>query len=197
MTQESSKSSGKFRRFLSGFKKNAERKARVQPPLAPLPASEIPTTADTALVQQGPSAPATSTAITLVGPIAPDAPELEEAVNSGGAEEELVLPANIALAKDVLNKAGKKLADKIPQDARREMKFEIKASADINTLADNIGSVLVTMMADRQVEKSKQTHVQGLVTEWAKKTIPFVETGLTVANVLSCMSWNYMLIGRT
>jgi hypothetical protein len=100
-------------------------------------------------------------------------------VNSG----EEVLPASVALAKEALNKAGKKLAEKIPQDSRGDMNFEIKASADIDTLAGNIGSVLVTMMGDRKVDKSKQTHIQELVTEWAKKTIPFVETGLTVANV--------------
>jgi hypothetical protein len=114
-------------------------------------------------------------------PTASDTRELERTLNRGAEEE--ILPANVALAKEVLNKSGKVLGDKIPQDARGDMNFEIKASADIDTLADNIGSVLVRMMGDRQVEQSKQTHVQGLVKEWAKKTIPFVETGLTVANV--------------
>lgn len=180
MTQENSKSSGKFRRFLSGFKKDAERKTRGRPPLEPLSTSEIPAATDP-LVQPRPDAPTPSTAVAPVGPIASDTQELERTVNSGAEEE--TLPANVALAKEVLNKAGKELGDKIPQDARGDMNFEIKASADIDTLADNIGSVLVTMMGDRQVEQSKQTYIQGLVKEWAKKTIPFVETGLTVANV--------------
>jgi hypothetical protein len=177
MAQESSKSSGKFRRFLSGFKKDAERKPRGQPHPEPLPTSEPSATATPEVVQQGPRAAAPSTIAAPVRPTAPDA-ELEGVVNSG----EEGLPANVALAKDVLNKAGKKLAETIPQDARGDMNFEIKASADIDTLADNISSVLASMIADR-IEKSKQTHVQELVTEWAKKTIPFVETGLTVANV--------------
>jgi hypothetical protein len=184
MTQESSKSSGKkgkFRRFLSGFKKDAERKSHGQPQPQPLPSSESPSASSPASVPQGPSPEAPSIPVTLAVPAGPEIAKVEGASRGGEGEEGL--PANIALAKDVLNKAGKKLSDKIPEDVRRDMNFEIKASADIDTLADNIGSVLVTMMADRQVEQSKQTHVQGLVTEWAKKTIPFVETGLTVANV--------------
>ena len=98
-------------------------------------------------------------------------------------EEGGKLPTTIATANDRLDKAAEKFKTKMTKEILGSTNFEIKASADISSLAENIGVTLVTMMDKRKVEKSKQTHVQSMVTEWVKKTIPFVETGLTVANV--------------
>jgi hypothetical protein len=93
------------------------------------------------------------------------------------------LPTTVALANLVLDTAAEKLKKKIPTETWGITSFDIKPSADITSLAENIGTTLVTLMDKRNVEKSKQTRVQGMVREWAKKTIPFVETGLTIANV--------------
>jgi len=86
-------------------------------------------------------------------------------------------------ANDRLDKAAEKLKNTIPEKMHANATFEFKASADINALADNIGSVLVTMMDVEKVEKSRQAHVQDMVKEWAKKTLPFVGRGLNIAKV--------------
>ena len=107
--------------------------------------------------------------------------------NSGHAisqdEEDGKLPTTVALANLVLDTAAEKLKKKLPAETWGITSCDIKPSADISSLAENIGTTLVTLMDKRNVEKSKQTRGQGMVIEWAKKTIPFVETGLTIANV--------------
>jgi hypothetical protein len=178
MEQEKSKPSGnrrtKFGLFLPGFRKNTENKSHPGSP-----PNLIQTGAsDPAFIQQGPSIATASTAVALVESAAPAVEDFRGALNSDDDEER-----RIVLAKSWLNKAGEDLKNNIPPDILGSTNFEIKASADINSLADNIGLALVTMLDRRSIEKSRQTHFQGLVIEWAKKTIPFIETGLTVANV--------------
>jgi hypothetical protein len=99
------------------------------------------------------------------------------------AQKEEKLPASVMLARDRLNKAAEQLKEKIPNDIQGSTSLEVKGSADVNSLADNIGSAMVMMMDSRKVEQSKQSRVQALVIDWAKKTIPFVQQGLTIANV--------------
>jgi hypothetical protein len=106
-----------------------------------------------------------------------------ESTETTEAVHEETLPRSVVLAKERLHEAGEKLKKNIPQNSLEGVDFEIKASADVDAFAHNIGSALVAMMEKRKIEKSKQSHALGLVTEWAKKTIPFVETGLTIANV--------------
>jgi hypothetical protein len=176
MKQENSKLFGKsltkVRSLLPGSKKN-KKKSHPESPPNPIP------TNDPALIQPGPSSiTAPSTAVAVVESAAPAAEDVRGALNSDEEDER-----GVALAKGRLNKAGEELKNKIPPDILGSTNFEIRASADINSLADNIGLALVTMMDRRSIEKSRQTHFQGMVTEWAKKTIPFIETGLTVANV--------------
>jgi hypothetical protein len=108
----------------------------------------------------------------------PAAQDHEDAIT-----KEEKLPRTVAVANTYLNEAVEKLKQKIPQDILASSTFEIKPSADINSLANNIGSALVTMMEQRNIEKAKQSNVKMMITEWAKKTIPFVEKGLTIANV--------------
>ena len=91
--------------------------------------------------------------------------------------------ATVVIAQDRLNNAGQRLKKKLPADLLGSGDFEIRASADVNSLADNIGATLVTFMDQRKIEQSVQSRARNLITEWAKKTIPFIETGLTIANV--------------
>jgi len=93
------------------------------------------------------------------------------------------LPTSVAIAQDRLNKAGEKLKKKLPADLLASGDFQIKVSADVNSVADNIGSTLHIFMEQRDVEKSEQSHARDFITEWAKKTIPYIETGTTIANV--------------
>jgi hypothetical protein len=102
---------------------------------------------------------------------------------SAVATVELAAAQDHGDAVNKLNEAVEKLKQKIPQDILTSSTFEIKPSADINSLANNIGSALVTMMEQRNIEKAKQSNVKMMITEWAKKAIPFVEKGLTIANV--------------
>jgi hypothetical protein len=115
------------------------------------------------------------------------APSTESAQDSRRSfsqeEEDEKLPTTAAVANLVLETAAENLKGKIPAEILGITSFDIKPSADISSLAQNLGTTLVTLMDKRNVEKSKQTHVQEMVTEWAKKTIPFVETGLAIANV--------------
>jgi hypothetical protein len=98
-------------------------------------------------------------------------------------ERERKLPATVVIANLVLDAAAENLKKRIPTEILDISNFDIKASADIGSLAEDIGITLVTMMDIRQVQKSKQTRVQGMVTEWAKRTLPFLEVGLTAVNV--------------
>jgi hypothetical protein len=196
-----SKKESKFRRFLhSGLKRKEKPKA-----------SPIPIPAADASVVDAPAARATvapfevsnealstplleSGIVPAVEPQTPKAtltptdqselvtPEVEHK-DSTGADHEEILPTSVALAKERLDKAGEELRKKIPQGFLEGADFEIKASADINSLADNVGGALVAMMELRKIKKSKQSRARGFVTEWAKKTIPLVGTGLTVVNV--------------
>jgi hypothetical protein len=125
-------------------------------------------------------------AIPTVEPIVPPPQNHEDTVNE---DEEGKLPPTIALANARLDEAGEKLKQKIPEDILASSTFKIKASADINSLADNIGAALVTMMDQRKIEKAKQSKVKTMITEWAKKTLPFVEKGLTLADVQSYHSF--------
>jgi len=163
----------------------SKNKSQLEPPPHPIPTGAN----DPALIQQQPSIAVPSNAVAVVESAAPAVEAVRGALNSDEEDER-----GIALAKGRLNKAGEDLKNKIPPDIQGCTNFEIKASADINSLADNISLALVTMMDRRCIEKSKQTHFQGLVTEWAKKTIPFIETGLTVANVNIIASSSDVLI---
>lgn len=124
--------------------------------------------------------PTAASAVAIVELAVPTPQTHEDAVND---DEEGKLPTSIAIANARLNEAGENLKQKIPEDILASSTFEIKPSADINSLANNIGSALVTMMDQRNIEKAKQSKVKTMITEWAKKTIPFVEKGLTIADV--------------
>jgi len=182
------KKKSKVGRLLSGLKsskKSTKRKSHNEVLPKPVPAGHVPNAVPSIVDDQGvnatacspptepPLKPRTEPASTAVG--------TKAAVNTDAGEEKL--PIDVATAQERLNKAGEKLEKKLPADLLASSDFKIKASADVNSLADNIGSALVTFMEQRDVEKSEQSHARNLITEWVKKTIPFIETGLTIANV--------------
>jgi hypothetical protein len=177
-----SKKESKFRRFLhSGLKRKEKPKAS---PI-PIPAADAsvvvrPSAIAPVVPVNDSSQPQTSGPLELVVPASEtqtlkgstptdqteSATAEVENKDTTGAE---ILPTSVALAKERLNKAGEKLRKKIPQSILEGADFEIKASADVTSLADNIGSALVTMMDQRKVEKSKQSRARGFVVEWPRK----------------------------
>ena len=167
------------RRFRRPFKRNTQNPSNGQISPEPVLANGCHTANRPNIGTLGPgSASSSSTAPATVGPASVD--QVEGVMESVGEES---LSTSLAIAKAQLNKAGENLKKEIPEEFLGNANFEIKASADIVSLGDNIGSALVTMMDQRNVEKSKQSLARRFVTQWARKTIPYIETGLTVANV--------------
>lgn len=149
------------------------------------PNSDAPPASDSAVIKPGPSTEPPST-VPPVDSITSSA-EAETRGKASGKDGEDVqkeekLPASVALAKDRLNKAAEELQKKLPEDIERSTILEVEGGADINSLADDISSALVKMMEQRNVERSMEP-VQGFVIEWAKKTIPFIQMGLTIVKV--------------
>jgi hypothetical protein len=145
----------------------------------PVPADGCLTANKPDIGTHGPdSASSSSIAPATVRPASED--QAEGVMESVGEES---LSTSLAIAKAQLNKAGENLKKNMPKEFLGNAIFEIKASADIISLGDNIELALVTMMDQRNVEKSKQSLARSFVTQWARKTIPYIETGLTVANV--------------
>jgi hypothetical protein len=181
----SAKKRSKFGRFLSGIKQSqhgTDRKSPAQVRSEPLPVPLIPNAGGPTPNDQEGNAISCSTP---TEPLADPAAAVVETHPTAADAKQEELPASIAIAQDRLDKAGENLKKKLPADLLASVHFEVKASADINSLADDLGSALVAMLEQANVKKTEQSHARTLVTEWAKKTIPFVETGLTVANVLS------------
>jgi len=193
---EPSKGASKFPRFLpSGFRSKKEKGKASPIPNAgvgesaanrsfaahpasnvPLPSSALDSVPDVEPETSKPSGPARNTEPAASG----------QGKDTTEGDQEEALPTSVALAKERLNEAGKKLRTKIPPNVLESAAFEIKGTADINVLADNVGSALVKMMEERSVSKSRQSRARVFVAEWAKKTVPFVEKGFTIANVQAC-----------
>ena len=180
----------KFSRLLGsltrchGRRRSSERKgdSHILPELAP---ANVPNVSPS-IADQGVNAtartPATQTPTELTEPVATGRGAESAAFLNTDVDLEK-LPKNVAIAHDRLNKAGEKLKKTLPADLLAIGDFEIKMSADVNSVADNIGSTLDTFMEQRHVEESEQSHARELITEWAKKTIPFIETGVSIAKV--------------
>jgi hypothetical protein len=191
----------KFRRFLpSGFKRKKEKQKASSAETVAADASAFDGSAASSPSPpaDGPKGLQPSAPLGAIVPVAetqtagkssstdqtePVASAVESNDPPSEVDQEEILPTSqrVALAEKRLKKAGNKLEKIITQKDSAE--FEIKASADINTLAENIGAALVSLMEHRKVAESKQSQARSFVVEWAKKTIPFVDTGLTIANV--------------
>jgi hypothetical protein len=131
----------------------------------------------------GPSGATTGTPAASPLPADPSGPEPSEPTPADASQkeqkEEENLAPNLTLARTRLTGAQEKLKKKLPLD------FQVETEADIASLKTNIGSALAKVTTDRNAAKSEQQHeqVERLVKEWTKKTLPFVEMGLQLANV--------------
>jgi hypothetical protein len=150
---------------------------------SPMPAGDTRVASPRATDQQGPSVAGPSGATTghpaaNPHPADPSEPRPAHASQKEQKEDEN-LPPNITLAKARLNDAQEKLKKRLSQD------FHVETDADIESLTANIGSALAKVTTERNPAKSEQQHAQvdRLVKEWTKKTLPFVEIGLQLANV--------------
>ena len=145
--------------------------------------SNVPSPSDRAVVDASTTSRVPSAAPTVdVEILSYNASDSNDGLRDKQKEE---LPASVVLAKDKLKKAVEKLEKKIPSDFQGKATFEVPGGADINSLTDDIGSKLVTMMDLRNNQSKKR--VQNFVIDWAKKTIPFIQPGLTVASVRSLL----------
>jgi hypothetical protein len=96
-------------------------------------------------------------------------------------------PKTATEAEKRLKKAAKELQKLIPADIAQSEDLEIKTikgCADINSLADKVGSAVVKVMEHRSMEIEKQPAVQKLLKSWVKNVLPFVHQGLSIAKVV-------------
>ena len=92
----------------------------------------------------------------------------------------------LGAAKKKLEEAARKLEGLLPLDlmsSQREKMESIKGSADINALAESLGSIIEVLMRDRDIEEAPSG--LSLIKIWVKKALPFIEHGLDVATVSS------------
>jgi hypothetical protein len=90
------------------------------------------------------------------------------------------------VARARLNESAKMLKELVisewPDDGGSELKA-IEASADINTLADQVGLAIETMMRQRNIDRSNEPAVQKVIKGWVTKVLPFVTDVLSDAKV--------------
>jgi hypothetical protein len=81
-----------------------------------------------------------------------------------------------------LSEAAAKLDKAIPAD----MKISVVLNcADVNSLADNVGSAISTLMQQKNIDKSNEHVLKSLTKCWIKKVFPFIQQGLKAASVLN------------
>jgi hypothetical protein len=92
----------------------------------------------------------------------------------------------LGMADKKLKEAAKTLEKLLPPDLlsslRREME-STRGSADINALAESLGSIIEVLMRERDIEEAPSG--LSVIKVWAKKALPFLEKGLDVATVSS------------
>lgn len=91
------------------------------------------------------------------------------------------LPESVALAQKILDKAVDNLKKKLPPDIELRSKLVIKGSADLKSLSQNVTAELLKMITKEEIKESKE--IVNFVLSWAQKILPFVQQGLSIANV--------------
>jgi hypothetical protein len=91
--------------------------------------------------------------------------------------------ATLSLAKVSLKQATESLMKVLPENILRGAELGIKSSADINSVLENIGRKVGTLLNNRNVHKSNQSRIQAFLNGFVKKTIPFAHQGLLIAKV--------------
>ena len=89
-------------------------------------------------------------------------------------------------AETTLNEAAEKLQKKLPEEVQQDERFRIKpihGSADINAVSDSLQRSIGHLMDQQEVPEQKQLLVKALTNNWVKKAIPFIHSGLSVAEV--------------
>jgi hypothetical protein len=86
-------------------------------------------------------------------------------------------------AEKRLDAAAKKLKKKLPPELLGGKEFNtLQASADINSVAQQIAGVVGRMMAAQDAKTPSSPAVK-TITAWVKKVLPFIKKGLHVAKV--------------
>jgi len=91
-----------------------------------------------------------------------------------------------AHAETTLKEAAEKLQKKLPEEVQQDERFRIKpihGSADINAVSDSLQRSIGRLMDQQEVPEQKQILVKALTNNWVKKAIPFIHSGLSVAEV--------------
>jgi hypothetical protein len=94
-----------------------------------------------------------------------------------------------------LREAAENLKKELQKSGMDSSGFEfelIHGSYDMNTLAYNLERCLGAIMDNSNVSLSNQNAVKTFVKEWAKKSIPFIEKGLTAAEVHICANGRFL-----
>jgi hypothetical protein len=95
----------------------------------------------------------------------------------------------LGTAEKKLKESAEKLEGLLPLDLLSSQKREMESttgSADINALADSLGSIIEVLMRERDIEEAPSG--LSVIKVWAKKALPFVEKGLDIATVSSPFS---------
>jgi hypothetical protein len=113
------------------------------------------------------------------------------------AQTETTTPSNVSpssslevesAAEKALSEAAESLKTKIQNCGMEASEFELKpirGSYDMNSISHSLDLCLGAIMDKADVPVSNQNVVKTFAKEWGKKSIPFIEKGLDVAEVLS------------
>ena len=109
--------------------------------------------------------------------------------NTPGVRERPKGLSPLERAQKKLKEAAEKLKSKIPSNMilkEEQLKTDsVKGCADVNCIAEHMGLAIESLMHERsRDDESDKGTVKELVKRLVKKSLPFVEPGLTIAQVL-------------
>lgn len=90
-------------------------------------------------------------------------------------------------AQSKLETAAEKLKRLLPEEFSGQDELKMEGFADLNAVAQRLGSIVETLMYDRDVEETRKPVVLNLIKSWVKKALPFIEQGLTAATVIGSL----------
>jgi hypothetical protein len=105
----------------------------------------------------------------------------------------------LAHAEATLKEAAENLQKKLPKGIKEDERFQIKpihGSADINMLSESLERSIGGLMDQEAVPERKQTLVKILTNNWVKKAIPFIHSGLSVAEASLLLVSSLNIIGH-
>jgi hypothetical protein len=111
---------------------------------------------------------------------------------SGKSEQtsEHVPTVGIVHAESVLKDSAEKLEKAFPMDVRTKFSLRpIQFSADINVLSQSIEGAIGQILASEDVDANQRFLVKAVTKSWVQKTIPYLQTGLNIAEVQIFLTW--------